>query len=382
MKMARKGILKKVDQYLLTNYPVIWRTRIHYILLFSFVFGNIGAYLLGRFYPMSKKQMILDSGVQSLTLGLFIFLFFIFLYWAYTQYKFSFRSYRFKDHLLTLVIYTIGAFSLLSNVYVFNHSIIHTIANVVSDEEFIEDLRSVEDNAIIYRYRYGMDTPLTQEELAPFQAILEKYGVYKEMYHSSPYQNDKRKVKLYSSELNSKFHTLRAAKYYQHAGMQDDNYTKEYEDFGHFYGYKGSFWYMMSGLQEFSWVLIATAPVLLLLLSFVSFKMIFVAMFLQFLLMMGLFGIDEFRLGEVEVLFPMVLAVMFVILLVVRSNRPSFKMLGYLFLMTIPFTVLVLHYNKFHSNIGDLPFTVLLSLFLCLFAFKLLNKRNFQPQKQ
>ena len=49
--------LKKIDHYLLLRYPVLWETRVHFVVFYSLILGNVLALGLGMIYPVSKANI-------------------------------------------------------------------------------------------------------------------------------------------------------------------------------------------------------------------------------------------------------------------------------------------------------------------------------------
>ncbi len=90
-KVYAPKFLNNFDKYLLRNYPVVWRTQI----LFMLVYSIVCAPLLYLWY---------DSYYSFLLLGI--------CYWAYRQHEMDLPFTTIKDTLLTLLLYSLY-FSLL-----------------------------------------------------------------------------------------------------------------------------------------------------------------------------------------------------------------------------------------------------------------------------
>jgi len=109
-KFLTPGFLRRWDAWLLERYPMVWRTRGHYVLYFALLATPV-LFLLGFFYPVSATKLTIDPimpiimgdenfyilPLAVLSLGI--------LYWAYTQYQSGFPSAKPKHVLLTLLVY-------------------------------------------------------------------------------------------------------------------------------------------------------------------------------------------------------------------------------------------------------------------------------------
>ncbi len=106
------NLLQKIDYYLLTNHPVLWRTKVHYFVLFSLILGNIAAYSICQLL----KSLNLDVMIRVLPV---VVLFFVLLVWMISQARVKIKVYRFWDEVITLGAYIFCATLLYINLSIF-----------------------------------------------------------------------------------------------------------------------------------------------------------------------------------------------------------------------------------------------------------------------
>ncbi len=133
---------KKIDHYLLLNHPILWRTKVHYFMLFSLILGNMLAFGLG-YFPV-KYFGAIDLDIVSVIIGGLII--FTVLAWFITQARNKIRYYNFWDEVLTFAIYVIFTASLFGNLILFERTITYTTARLVSVEQIDIDTDVVSDN--------------------------------------------------------------------------------------------------------------------------------------------------------------------------------------------------------------------------------------------
>jgi len=101
LKQLTPNAFRRIDDYLLRNYPTVWRTRIHIVLplaLLAFPVLFAARYFLPKNYPI-----VFFSSVIAIV-----------IYWGYTQYQQKFVELRLDKALGTILIYIIGLFAILS----------------------------------------------------------------------------------------------------------------------------------------------------------------------------------------------------------------------------------------------------------------------------
>jgi len=105
------NLLKKIDHYLLTNHPVLWRTKVHYFVIFSLILGNVAAVFIGK--------LLQDYHTNTAFIFGLLFLGFSTLFWLISQARNKIKHYRFWDEVVTFSVYMLCAVSLFVNFIVF-----------------------------------------------------------------------------------------------------------------------------------------------------------------------------------------------------------------------------------------------------------------------
>lgn len=136
--------LQRIDQYLLVNYPMIWRTKVHYITFYSFILGNILLFGLAKLAVYSGP--LNRYFVEHFQFGFFILLGFVLLFWAYTQYKFLIKNRQIKHIAASLLVYVFALTSFFTNHTLFIHTLASTTASLYEVNQFNEDSSFFEDN--------------------------------------------------------------------------------------------------------------------------------------------------------------------------------------------------------------------------------------------
>lgn len=147
--------LRNFDDYLLCNYPVVWRTKAIFILFYGLV-GAVLLFAAGFFYPVDAQHLTVkpDKEIRMgydtyhlwsvLLVGIGLF------YWAYYQYQLGFPFTKIKDSLLTLLLYACGCWFLFSIVTpAFRLGTIYKTANHWINKD---DMKQFEESKI---YPYG-----------------------------------------------------------------------------------------------------------------------------------------------------------------------------------------------------------------------------------
>lgn len=149
------GFMHRLDRALLENYPVIWRTRGHYVLYFSILLIPV-LFLLGFVYSVSLSNLTVDPRNHIIFFydiynkGMLGILSIGLLYWAYTQYQIGFPSARWKDIFLTLLLYSIGLFVMLAIA-----APMFRLGTIVRTAYFFIDEKDLDDWSAQKFYSYG-----------------------------------------------------------------------------------------------------------------------------------------------------------------------------------------------------------------------------------
>ncbi len=133
------NFLKRADQFLLKNHPLIWRTKIHFVVFYSLVLGNVGAIGLGLLYPIDVLDLPPGDTFDLLLIASSTLAGFAMIFWGYSQYKMKLQSRKFRVYLLTGLLYFAGTVSIWFNVLNFNTAVKYKIANLVDDAQLERD---------------------------------------------------------------------------------------------------------------------------------------------------------------------------------------------------------------------------------------------------
>ena len=134
--------LKKIDHYLLINYPVLWETRVHFVIFYSFILGNALALTAGLVYPVSKTNVPNFDAISIILTFSHFFTFMVLGYYAYQQSIKRRLIYSPKEVLLRTGVYAFCTLSILGNALVFPNVIRFRVQSLFNRLELIEDYRS------------------------------------------------------------------------------------------------------------------------------------------------------------------------------------------------------------------------------------------------
>jgi hypothetical protein len=111
--------LRDFDEYLLRNYPVVWRTKAIFVLFYAVVTIPF-LFAAGFFYPVDAQHLTVEPykeirmGYDTYHLWSILLVGMGLSYWAYRQYQLGFPFTKIKDTLLTLLLYAFGFWFLFS----------------------------------------------------------------------------------------------------------------------------------------------------------------------------------------------------------------------------------------------------------------------------
>ena len=145
MKNIIPNFLKKLDSYLLLNAPIIWISKIHYVLFFGLLMWLFSAFI-GFIIPINL--------FESQDLGVWYFLYTILAlialcFWIYRNVIFNvekkFGNRHWTDEYKIFFLNFLAVFIFMS--FAFPFSIIYNsrVANTVTDEELIQDINSLNE---------------------------------------------------------------------------------------------------------------------------------------------------------------------------------------------------------------------------------------------
>ncbi len=204
------GFLKKADHYLLTRYPVLWKSKIHYVAFYSLILGNLGAYGLASAYPMSITNIPGTATVYTLFTIACILCGFAGLWYAFEQRKFPLQAVSPIRKVLFIPLIILCLSSFVINAGLFQSTLVSKIATMVDDQEYQQDEPILEQ---IRTYTFEVDN-YTQYNLNNkyLREMSAKYG-YPQIQYSYDRYNPKQNMDLIN-ELSNKMHSLNSAKYY------------------------------------------------------------------------------------------------------------------------------------------------------------------------
>ncbi len=111
--------LRNFDEYLLRNYPVVWRTKAIFVLFYGLI-GAVVLFTAGFFYPVDAQHLTVEPtnpieiGYDSYNLRCAGLVSIGILYWAYRLYQLGFPFTKASDTLLTLFLYCCSFYVLFS----------------------------------------------------------------------------------------------------------------------------------------------------------------------------------------------------------------------------------------------------------------------------
>jgi len=170
-------LLRKLDRYLLKNYPAIWQTRGHLILFYSLLI-NIPLFLYGYSITSTKnltvppiRQLFLNND-DSFIICFVISLLFI-LYWLFIQYKATRYAINVKALFTTSLIYLVCiSCILIFNTTAYRLGTIHKSKNLISSEDI--KLFELNNNYFCVPIQNGPLNQQVSKELRDFETKILK----------------------------------------------------------------------------------------------------------------------------------------------------------------------------------------------------------------
>jgi len=190
MKKLIPDFLKQIDHKLMTSYPLVWRTRVHYFLFFALV-GNLLAVILPTlaisvFGAFPSENFFYTGQVLG---G--VFSGFLLLFWGFDQQRFKMFPQTLKNHIATMGLYVICVLCVGSVFFTSTHTAVHQIAIKGSEglgEEYYDFLRK---NKLFDTYSDSYSSHLTTIKVAKAKEIMTffnySYTVVNDNYISMDY---------------------------------------------------------------------------------------------------------------------------------------------------------------------------------------------------
>lgn len=139
MKLRVPNFLNRIDLYLLTHYPNVWATRVHYFVFYSLICGNLLMFLLGYLYPISMANIPSYNNIVGIIDLLLLSGFLVIIYWVYLQIRDAKPMFTLKQIVGTFVIYMLCLVSIVINTLVFGRIIEEKIVRLTEKNQLFED---------------------------------------------------------------------------------------------------------------------------------------------------------------------------------------------------------------------------------------------------
>lgn len=140
LKYLIPQFLKKADAHLLQNYPIIWETKIHFILFYSTIVANLSLFGLAWLMPIDFKFVPSYDNYVELTISWSAFSAFLMLcFYFYQQSFIRIKVYTFKETVLRYGMYVLAVVSFGTNILALPQGITFRVRQAYSKEEIKKD---------------------------------------------------------------------------------------------------------------------------------------------------------------------------------------------------------------------------------------------------
>lgn len=156
MKKNRTSSLNLLDQWFLKNKPLIWRTRIHYVLFFSLLI-HVSIFVAYHLIPMTTLNMPSTEAIVNFRIVVFVLGCFGLLLWGFSSLKIPIRSHRFASFLFTGLLYWLGVAAVCSTVWMASKAVDYKVAGLLKDDsietyyKILQDQKEKEDDSLYIR---------------------------------------------------------------------------------------------------------------------------------------------------------------------------------------------------------------------------------------
>lgn len=311
--MKRKQTLQfltPLDHWLLKNQPLIWRTRIHYVLFYSLL-AHVIVFAIYHLYLMTIDSMPDKGDMAFFRIGMIALGCFSIMAWGYRSLKIPIKSNRWTSFLLTALLYWLGIAAICSNVWMTSKALENKLAGL----EYYPPITEYKNVSVQFRVddRRKTHSWKSNPELTMDEEFKERYGMTYKEYNA----------------FSDKLKTINKAK----------------ENKGWFtvsYGFGALYWVLLIG--------IIVLPMIALLLSMIGLQTAILLAFAQFLTFIGLYSFNLFEYDKYYIYFSLFLCGLVTI---VRINH---KVLHGLLLYTasmIPIAMML----YIDVGIGQTPFS-------------------------
>lgn len=144
-KKIAPGFLNRIDTHLLTKYPVIWMSKIHYVLWFGLLL-YLASTIIGFLVPINLTNRA-DDGLWYVLLSILSFI--LSWFWGYRYLIFNkeknFGKLKFSDEYLNflLVFFSVSVFAWFASPFVISYNT--KMANLYTDNEVIKDINTLNE---------------------------------------------------------------------------------------------------------------------------------------------------------------------------------------------------------------------------------------------
>ncbi len=150
------SFLKRLDFWLLTHKPHIWRTRGHFVVFYCLIAAFL-LYFLGKMYPQNFADFYDGDYVKNNSVVLYLKSFLAFtsvgiIMWWYSIQKFSYLRTNFLHFLTEIGIYTLGICSISLFIFSFDHGYSYRQAFQLEKNSREDSLWIVDNGLFCYGY--------------------------------------------------------------------------------------------------------------------------------------------------------------------------------------------------------------------------------------
>ena len=175
--------LWRADRWLVTRYPLVWRSRILFFLLGSTLAANVALHWAGGVYPVAADALPTVDDVANIMTVLYGVGAAALLIWGYLQYRSPLHEMSLRRYGLLTALYAACTFSVLVNPTFFIGPLVNRMAEVVPKEQFRADYAFHEANGF-----WICNPDLTERSVAErrgeIEAALARYGVGPDFWYS------------------------------------------------------------------------------------------------------------------------------------------------------------------------------------------------------
>ncbi|MEM1215586.1 MAG: hypothetical protein AAGJ82_07875, partial [Bacteroidota bacterium] len=170
-------LFKRLDHWLRVNHPLVWRSRVHYFLVFSLVLGTPFFYFLGSLLPVNLADVMPVASVFGIVYLFLALIIGVFGLWVYWQLRVPINEQSFKSNFVLWGLGAIGMLCLYVNAASFFQPLLKNTATVIANDALAADM------ALGQQYNFWhCDPSLTDNRLEREKPmlipLLEKYGLF------------------------------------------------------------------------------------------------------------------------------------------------------------------------------------------------------------